>query len=391
MELFKASKQWATRPADERFWTVGEMVTACKQYADNSVASTVRYQELRVEARDQELILIGKKEIPAKLTHYSFGQVSGRVKAPPSYLRTLPPTLAAQNINYGLKCRSEADDSAKLLLHNSNNGYLARCFTSDKYQRIWNYEIGNSLSNLEDQGWRVPPARPPSGYTGLTRFATARDVLSSGKLGLSVTEGMEIAPSGVYASDRDLFVFMINDSHVLSNPASPGVPLAKGFFIWNSEVGDKSFGIMTFLYDHVCGNHIVWGASDVKEFRIRHMGLARAKAFRQLQVKLRYYADSSVSDDEAKILKVQSYEIGESKEEVIETLLKYISKKKLSVLSKDNLNEAYEIAEDNERYGNPRTPWAIAQGVTVLSQKSEHASRRVHLDQAAGKLLEIAF
>jgi hypothetical protein len=39
-------------------------------------------------------------------------------------------------------------------------------------------------------------------------------------------------------------------------------------------VGAASFGLMTFLFRAVCGNHIVWGAEDVKALKIRHNGLA---------------------------------------------------------------------------------------------------------------------
>ena len=389
MDLFKACNQWAKRPADERFWTVQDMAEACRAYATNSVEANVRFGELRVEARDEEIFLLGKENIPAQLTHYSFGQVAGRVKAPANYLRSLPPTLAAQNINYGLKYCRKADDEAQLLLH-QNGGFLARCFTSDRYQRIWNWEIARQLETLQDNGWRVPPARPPHGYTGQTRPATEADVLQSSKFGLSVNIGDIIAPAGVYASDRDMFVFMIDDQRTINNPASPGVPLARGFFIWNSEVGDKSFGVMTFLYDHVCGNHIVWGVQDVKEFRVVHMGKARYKAFGRLQAQLKHYSDLSTSEDEAKILKCQTFEIAKTKEEMLSELMKYINKRRIQ-LSENNVVDAITAAEQDERYGNPRTPWAIAQGVTVVSQRSEHANKRVQMDKAAGKLLEIAF
>ncbi len=142
---------------------------------------------------------------------------------------------------------------------------------------------------------------------------------------------------------------------------------------------------MTFLYDHVCGNHIVWGAKDVKEFRVRHVGSARSRAFSRIQIRLRQYADSSASEDEAKLLKAQSFELGKSKDEVLSALLSYASKRRLSALSE------VEVAENNERYGNPRTPWAVAQGLTELSQRSSYASRRVDIDRDAGKLMEIAF
>jgi hypothetical protein len=36
MELFAASRQWATRPDDQRFWTLAEIAPSCKAYANAS-------------------------------------------------------------------------------------------------------------------------------------------------------------------------------------------------------------------------------------------------------------------------------------------------------------------------------------------------------------------
>ena len=164
--------------------------------------------------------MIGKTNVPAKFTHYSFGQIASRVKAPPSYLRELPATLAAQNLNYGLANQKDPEASAKLLIHR-NGDMLVRCFTSAKYQRIWNYEVSNQLQGLQEFGWRVPPARPAGLDNERTRIATEADCLVDRKFGsLSVKPGDTIAPAGLYASDRDMFVFMVNENAMLENPNS---------------------------------------------------------------------------------------------------------------------------------------------------------------------------
>jgi len=390
MEILKAARQWSTRPADERFKTLAELTEACKRYADESVTSTVQYGDLRVEARDGDVFMVGKTNVPARFTNYSFGQIASRVGAPAGYLTKLPATLAAQNVNHGLAHQKDPEATAKLLIH-KNGDMLVRCMTSERYQRIWNYEVGSQLQGLQELGWRTPPARPAGIENERTWIATEEDCLQSRKLGmLSVKPGDMVAPAGLYASDRDMFVFMVNENSMLDNPASPEVPLSRGFILWNSEVGDKSFGIMSFLYDAVCGNHIVWGAREVKEFRVRHIGSARGKAFGHLSMQLKEYANDSANEDQAKIKSAQSFELGATKEDVISKLISYVAKKRVQV-TEANLNNAYAIAENTPRYGNPNTPWAIAQGITELSQASEHASKRVKLDQAAGKILEIAF
>jgi hypothetical protein len=389
MQLFHASKQWSARPNDERFWGPSDALAACAEYKANAAQSRVTYRDLRVEARDGDMYLLGRENQPALLTHYAFGQLSARAKAPAEYLRQLPATLAAQNINHGLKERAD-DEQGKLLLHR-NGALLARCVTGAGYERIWNAEIFERLVELGSQGWRTPPARPVRSDPR-SRPATAEDVGWCGDTGLAVKIGDSIAPAGCYASDRDMFAFLVRPQNALRNPADPTVPLLRGFLIWNSEVGDRSFGIMTFLLDAVCGNHIIWGAQDVREFRCVHVGSAREKAFRELRVKAIEYANNAAGDDQLRIAKAQEFVLGDTRDDIIARVLGLASKRPaLKVLKSNTIGAAYDLALKTPRYGNPSTAWAVAQGVTELSQTRAHASARLAMDEAAGELLTVAF
>jgi hypothetical protein len=385
MELFKASRQWAVRPEDERFSSLEEMHAACAGYRGQAAEARVRYADLRVEPDGSEVALVGGAGLTAKLTHWAFGQLAARAGAPASYLRDLPATLAASCMNHGLAERAHNGDMAKLMFHR-NGSLILRATTGVDYSRIWNSDITESLLALPGDGWRVPPARPArSGQRG-TRVATAADVLRAGGFGLSINIGDEIAPAGLYASDHDMFAFMVNESRQIAGP--DGTPLSRGVFVWNSEVGGGSFGAMTFYYRHVCGNHIVWGASGVEEVRLRHVGQAVPKAFRVLRVELRKYADSSASDEQATLARSATVEIAATKDDVIDAIFR----RRIAGLTRARIGEAYDEAES--RYpvdGNPRTAWGLAQGVTRLSQKSAYADERVELDKAAGKVLQIKF
>jgi len=387
MELFKASNQWATRPPDERFWTLQDMTRACTAYREQARESRIRFSDLRVEPVGDELQLLGRLGMPARLTHWSMGQLCSRAQAPASYLRKLSPTLAAQNLNWGLKHRPQhdanPDDWPSLLFHSGNgSGPLLRAITSSKYTRIWNYEVGQRLMNLH--GWRVPPASPVPNGTKDARIATVDDCMQ----GSQVRPGQLIGPSGIYASDHDMFVFMISDSRI--EDGSDG-GLFRGFFCWNSEVGASSFGIMAFLFKTVCQNHIVWGAHGVHEMRIRHVGDADERAFQQIQVELKRYADSSASDMQAKIQAAQRYTLGGTKDEVVEQLLGMARKRRVDVTQKE-LVGAYQIAERSEdQYGAPTTLWGMVNGLTEQSQQVDHTDNRVKKDKAAGKLLQMAF
>lgn len=385
MELFKASNQWAQRPDDERFSTLQELHDAVSSYRATAREATVPFNTLRTEARGTEIVLVSKANTPARLTNWAFGQVALAVGAPANYLRNLPPTLAAQNLNYGL-AKTEDRTDRQLLLH-ANGDLLARAITSERYTRIWNADITSRLLSMPDQGWQVPPARPVRDGQRGTRIATEADVLRGEGFGLSIHVGDQIAPAGLYASDHDLFVFMVNNDKRISEPGNPD-GLARGFFVINSEVGAASFAIIRFLYRHVCGNHIVWGAQQVSEFRIKHIGNADDRAFAHIKGELVKYANESASDEEARIDKTARFIIGATKDEVLDSLFNV----KSLGLSRARLSDAYDRAEQDEVAAvNPRSLWGMAQGVTRLSQESQYADERVQLDRAAGKILSIAF
>ena len=393
MELFKASNQWATRPADERFWDVPEMLQSCEAYKASSQEAQVKYSDLRFEAEGREIFITGKARTQARLSHWAFGQVCQKVGAPASYLRTLPATLAVQNLNHGYSKPAEMEmeeDYARLMFHR-NGSLILRAATSLKYKRIWNADIVSRIQEYIPQGWQVPPARPSGVANERTRKATAIDVLRLGKGGLSIKEGDLIAPAGLYASDHDMFMFMVNETNRVNDGTGHG--LGRGFFLWNSEVGASSVGIMSFLYDAVCGNHICWGVKNVEEIRIRHIGNADSKSFSSIRAELISYANSSVSDLEAQIKAARTYEfggVGADKDAVVAAVLAYATKVKAPI-SQAIVSRAYDVTEERGRYGSPRSAWGIANGLTELSQESTYTDERVKIDRAAGKLLQIVF
>lgn len=364
MELFHAHKQWAERPADETFDSLDAMHAACVAYRVSAVeASDVPIATLRAEASGEEIMLVGKAGAPARVTNWAFGQLAARADAPAGYLRALPAPLAAQCVNHGLAASVESGDRANLLIHR-NGSYVVRALTSDKYDRIWNADITARLLRLvaDQPYWHLP-------------LAYSRDPRTEGQM----------VPRGAYASDHDAFVFLVDTDHPIDGGA--GHAMNRGFFVWNSEVGASSFGVMTFLFDHVCGNHIVWGAAGVVEMRVRHVGAAHDRAFRGLAYELRAYAQSSVAGVEADIRKARGIILGANKEKTLDAILS----RRIPDLSRKRLSEAYDAAEASPRYGSPGSLWGMVNGITEIAQKTTHTDARMDLDRAAGKLLQIAF
>ena len=160
MHPTEANHQWTNRPDDQRFWTVRELYDASLAYREAAVTATVSLADLRVEADEGNIKLVGKVGSQAELTHWAFGQLCDRAMASPAgYLRRQPTTLAVQNLNWRLKAAStKAPKATGKLLLNRNGGYFCRAITSEIYTRIWNHEFAERLLRLETDGWKVPPA-----------------------------------------------------------------------------------------------------------------------------------------------------------------------------------------------------------------------------------------
>lgn len=381
--LIRAAHQWMSRPADQRFWTLSELLTRTKQYAEESKVKTLSLSNCTIQAEeDGDLSLIGpERKGKAQFQHYSFGQFANLCEAPASYLRSLPAPLAAQCLNNGL---AKIEGNSSVLFH-QNGGLHVRCITSDRYQRIWNYEIAELAMYLERDGWKTPPARP-CGLPGVpTRLATDADVLhKSAHASLGIRVGDPISPAGLYASDHDCFIFQVNEDKAIDG--GDGEQLYRGVFWSNSEVGQAKFKATMFLYETICGNHICWSSKVLGEISIRHTGQAR-QMFSAVMREIEVRSNRAASEDTNRILAAKQKVLGATKEEVIT----YVYNRKLG-LSQTECENAYVLAERHEQeHGrNPRSAWGFASGLTRLSQQN-YADKRDAMDRAAGKLLDVAF
>lgn len=392
--LTEAHAQWANRPDDERFSTLGELTAATKAFRDASRTSLPVVRDLRATYEAGEVAIIGREGKHAALTHYAFGQLASRVGAPAGYLRQLPAPIAAECLNAGLRSL-EQDEKASMLFH-VNGTLTARAVLTESYDRVWNHEVCDRILNpMVGSGWRVPAARPARPGQRGTRKATAADVLLNNRNsgGATIAVGDEIAPAGLYASDRDMFAFLVDEG----DPVASGQDaLNRGVFVRNSEVGDCSLRFKFFVYDAVCGNHIVWGASDVFDLAVRHVKAAHQQRGRTLanaaslwQVASRRLPDAGTLEEGIKKARIAT--LGASKDEVLDVLAKYAKARNLNRLTRVALDASYDLAERSPRYGSPRTVWGMVNGLTEYSQLSTHTDVRTDLDTQAGRLLEMAF
>lgn len=357
--LTQAFTQWASRPVDERFTSLQGLHDSVQARRNRAATALRPWSDLHVSpAAEGSGLLLNGKARAASLNNWSFGQLCNKLGAPAGFVSQLKPATAAQVLNERLSTERAEGDAALLFDRGTGDALTCRALVSPSYTRIWDADVTSRLLRLSQEHPEWQPA--PAAFDG---------------------------SRGLYAGDRDMFAFLV-DSERRIFERDPNGGLGRGFFVWNAETGSKSFGVMTFFYEYVCGNHRVWGASGVAELRIRHVGNADERAFGELEVELRKYAEGSAAEDEAKVLRARAYQLGDSKEAVLDRVFGL----RAAGLSLRTATEAYTLAEKREGwYGSPRSAWGFAGGLTELARDVENADTRVELDKAAGKVMALAF
>jgi hypothetical protein len=383
-QLNAAHRQWCNRPADERFWKLADLHRHVETIRQRSTATPVGLDAIKVQATGDDDLVLTRGGGRLGFTNWSFGQLCRRVGAPASYLTALPATLAASCLNESIArdARERPQDASVSLLHYQNGNNRLRAVTSLRYDRIWNADVTPRLLHLEADGWRTPPSR-----TGAVEGEESRPATEADCMGASfIRPGDMISPGGLYASDRDLFAFMVDPSKTINDGTDDG--LWRGFFVQNSEVGDCSFILTFFLFRGTCGNHIIHGGKLLREIRIRHIGDANDRAFRAIRADLTEYANASAAEDEAMIVRAKSLVLGEDKDAVLDRLFG------LKVATRQTLGAAWDRAIESatvDMDGSPDTAWGFAQALTRFSQTIPYADRRTDLDRAAGRVLALAY
>lgn len=364
--LMQASNQWRSRPDDERFLSLIDLNAAMQDSRARSRGKVLSSRAITAapvadDATHTALVAVGPGGNPVQLTHWSFGQLAQRAGAPASYLRDLPAPLAADCINDGLRRRDVEDIG--ILLRASDGAAdpmpTLAAVTGPNYGRIWNAQVTQALVNRFGDGvtgqWKVP------GEYGRPVPVTKQNTT-------------------LYGSDRNMFVFLADESRLIDVPNrrdGQAGALSRGFFVWNSEVGDTTLGVATFLFDYVCANRIVWGASEYAEIRIRHTSGAPDRWLESVVPAIERYAASSADTITHAVAAARQARI----DDVDAFLLKRFTRGQASAIKLAHLTEEARPIE---------TLWDAATGITAYAKSITHQDARVTVEREAGRVLDMA-
>jgi hypothetical protein len=359
--LMDANRQWASRPADERFTSLTDLHAQVSDYYDRSRARVVSSRALHVrpsgDARGLEVT--GANGVPYAPTNWAFGQLATLAAAPAGYLRTLPAPMAADCINWGLHKRDVED--VGVLISRTAAGDQLRAATGPRYGRIWNRDIAQDLIDRFGDGvsggFRVPGVfgRPLGQVTGDN--------------------------TTLYASDRDMFVFLADEERRIEladrRDGRPG-SFARGFIISNSEVGAATLSIRTFLFDYVCSNRIIWGANNVRTVAIRHTASAPERWRDEAAPALRAVAEAT-RESSHDIVQAITDARADRLADVSDFLARRYGPRSVPALQQVHLREE----------GRPiETRWDVIVAATAAARAIPHADDRVQAEAEAGELLD---
>jgi len=379
MIITQAAQQWASRPVDERFWTIQEARVAAAHHADNAVETVAKPRDMHVEASGNVVKLVGASGVAADLSHFAFGQLCRSIKAPADYLRRLPATLAARNIDEGLSLLDDPAKDQQLMFHQDEDRLMLRSYTSERYSRIWNWELADRILPYTNNGWCVPPALAATDHDARARPATAADLVEGNRGGNQVQVGDMIAPAGVYVSDHDCFFFLVNPERSFGEDDR----YMRGMIWRNSEVGAGALAGLAFIFDGVCGNHIIWGVQESLEFKLRHIGEIQSR-WRQAQLRIRTYSERSTDSEMTVINIAKAFRLGDDQD----AAAKYLYGKKALNLTQTQISDGLDRAKTHEDwYGDPLSAWGFVSGLTEVARDLPHGDKRTQLETAGGKVL----
>ncbi len=366
----RVSSEWFSRPDDERYLSLSSLYAAVRARSERAVTRTVQSSAIRVEAQSNDVsrmtLALPGGAAPVTPTHWSFGQLASLVGAPAGYLRDLPAPLAAINLQHGLL--SHRAEQVKTLETEDGRTEL-RAVNGPDYGRIWDHELVAAVMKIAGDGvgdtrWKVPGTLDWSTMMHNPFVDITKDTTT------------------LYASDRDVFLFLVDDTHPIEAGRLPnGDPdlYFRGFYCWNSEVGAKTLGMATFFLRAVCMNRNIWGAEGFEEISIRHSKFAASRFAHEAAPALSRFADSSPGTFVAGIRAARE-QVAARTDEDRETFLRKRGFSKVET--------AKIIATVLGEEGHPpASVFDFVQGITALARARPHQDGRLELEARGAKLL----
>jgi Domain of unknown function (DUF932) len=364
------SRQWISRPADQKFLSLSDLYASVKARAEASEEEVVWTKKVEFFApdpltRDTHGLKLGLSDgTELNPNHWSFNQLCSLVKAPASYLRSLPSQLVADNLTYGY--RTGGADWRKT--YASGGDLLA--ITGQDYGRIFDKEVVEAVQQIAGNGngdfrWKVP---------GVLDWRTNT---------YNPHAPVTVDTTTLFASDRDVFIFLVDDLNPIEIGKLPdGSPdlVFRGFYVSNSEVGASSLRLAAFYLRAVCCNRILWGVENFQELTLRHTKYAPSRFIEEARPALESFANGSTAKLLEGVQKAKEAVVARDQDDAIDFLQarSFSRKKAIEILT-----------QGEEEEGRPvRTAWDVAQALTANARNEKNNDARLEIELVAKRVLD---
>ena len=369
----RVSSEWFSRPDDERYLSLSDLARTVRGRSERSRTRVVESELIHVEASRSDperlALTLPGADAPIAPTHWSFGQLASLVGAPAAYLRQLPAALAGINLQYGLSShRAEQIKTVEI----EDGRVELRAVTGPDYGRIHDYELVEAVQRIAGNGtgdtrWKVPGVLDWSSGIYNPNVDISKDTTT------------------LYASDRDVFLFLVDDLNPIEAGRLPdGSPdlYFRGFYAWNSEVGAKTLGIASFYLRAVCQNRNLWGVEDFEEITIRHSKYAASRFAHEAAPALLNFANSSPMPFVNGIKAARERIVAKTDED----RTNFLRRRGFSKAETGKIIDTV-LAEEGRP---PQSIFDFVQGITALARTKPHQDARLDMEAKAKKLLDRA-
>jgi hypothetical protein len=371
-----AFNQWANRPSDQCYHSLEDLYLATKQRAAFSHAEEAQLADCHVVGEGESLeVIIPGFDKPTMLTNLGFGQLCTELGIPAGYMRKLPGELVQQNLNHALGKVRERRDMAMIeaagsgavfdpkshsFYHRTDTNQI-QAVTSTSYSRVFDHELVEIMQSVTAEA--DAPFFAPKDWNGNV--------------------------SGLYASDRDVWMYMIDGGSLVEGPCERD-KLYRGIILSNSEVRVKTVIGRSFMFRVTCGNLQIWGMEDLEEISIVHRGKARQHVRDILIPRLRQFVNADTRAAVSKALEAaNTTKLPWSVSEKLEDFISWAREPLKGVkFSRKEVCAAVEAAIREE--GRCESIWDLVNGFTAVARDIKFAGESANLSARAGRLMALA-
>ena len=371
------SAQWASRPDDHRYTSMGELMDALRQRTNLSGERTIQLADLTpklIGAGDFGFQVQDEGEI-LRPTNYSFQQIGSALKLPMGFIKSTlydAPELVASMMQKALR-RIEDPEQEVGLYH---SGLDLRGVTGPNYGRLLDLEVVKALDEATRESgaiWEVPTA---FAMPGATQFACVDPTKEQTTL---------------YASDRDVCLFLVDQRNPIecgfvTDPKTGGrVPdvYSRGIIVRNGECGGVALSVTTFLYRWVCMNRSIRDQKGFQKVSLAHRSGVRDAFMTRLVPAMKAFVNGSAAGiaDEIECAKRQM--LVRSDDEAVRELTTTFG----FSLDTAEIIMGKSMAEDQRPI---RTTFDMVQAMTAFARNNPHQDDRMQVERVAGKILAAA-